>query len=105
MLLLGFYLAAQPDRYLRGARRLLAPSFRCRAEAVLRGCGRALRWWMGGQLIGMALVGGLLFAASMAVLLLRDTSREAEYQAAAARVAEARAREALLRVDEEGHLQ
>lgn len=59
VLLLGFYLAAQPDRYLRGALRLLAPSLRCRAEAVLRGCGRALRWWMGGQLVGMALVGGL----------------------------------------------
>ncbi len=42
-----------------GARRLLAPSLRGRAEAILRGCGHALRWWIGGQLIGMALVGGL----------------------------------------------
>ena len=57
--LLGFYLAAQPAPYLSGLRRLLAPSLRAPSESILRDCGGALRWWIGGQLIAMALVGGL----------------------------------------------
>lgn len=59
VLLLGLYLAAQPGRYLRGVRRLLAPSLRSRGEAILRGCAYSLRWWLCGQFIGMALVGVL----------------------------------------------
>lgn len=62
LLFLGVFLAATPAAYLDGLRALVAPGLRDGCGAVLAAIGRALRAWVGAQLIAMAIVGGLTFA-------------------------------------------
>jgi len=56
---IGIYGAAAPQTYLDGMVRLIPPSSRPRARAVLYAIGRALRWWLTGRLIMMVIVGVL----------------------------------------------
>lgn len=63
----GIYLAAQPALYRRGLLALVPPSRRALAAAALDDTGRALRLWLGGQLVAMALV-GLATGAGLALL-------------------------------------
>jgi predicted PurR-regulated permease PerM len=58
---LGIYLAANPDLYLRGVARLVPPSKRVPTRNLLEALGHTLRWWMVGQLISMTAVGVLSY--------------------------------------------
>ena len=53
----GFFLAADPALYRRGAAKLLPRSQQARAEDALAASGQALRLWLIAQLISMAMVG------------------------------------------------
>lgn len=59
---IGIYLAADPELYLRGVQRLVPIGRRERARALLMELGRTLRWWMVGQLVSMSAVGLLSYA-------------------------------------------
>lgn len=56
-LFVGLYLAAEPERYRRGLLFLVPVSRRERASEVLGAVEHALRWWLLGQVISMALLG------------------------------------------------
>jgi predicted PurR-regulated permease PerM len=53
----GLYVAAHPHSYLEGVLRLAPPGLRGRLGLLLQACHQALRQWLVGQLISMALVG------------------------------------------------
>lgn len=55
----GIYLAAQPRLYRRGVLRLLPLDRRDVADEALAASGQALRAWLGGQLLAMAVIGVL----------------------------------------------
>ncbi len=55
----GIYLAADPDLYRQGLIKLFPPAVQPNIEATLDDSGKALRAWLGGQLIAMTLVGSL----------------------------------------------
>ena len=57
----GIYLAADPELYLRGAARLVPPGKRAPTRDLLETLGHTLRWWMVGQLISMTAVGFLSY--------------------------------------------
>ena len=57
----GIYLAADPELYLRGAARLVPVGRREQTRDLLETLGRTLRWWMVGQLISMTAVGLLSY--------------------------------------------
>jgi predicted PurR-regulated permease PerM len=59
ILVIGAYLAIEPDLYLRGTILLVPPSGRERACAILRAIGHALRWWLIGRIAAMIAVGVL----------------------------------------------
>lgn len=63
----GIYLAAQPDLYRRGLLKLLPSSRRPLMAEALDDTGRALRLWLGGQLVAMTTV-GVATAAGLALL-------------------------------------
>jgi predicted PurR-regulated permease PerM len=54
MLFTGFYLAFDPDIYVRGALRLFPPARRPRVKAAMLAAGVALKKWLVGQLLAMA---------------------------------------------------
>jgi len=58
---IGIYLAADPELYLRGAARLVPPGKRVPTRDLLETLGHTLRWWMVGQLISMTAVGFLSY--------------------------------------------
>jgi predicted PurR-regulated permease PerM len=53
----GLYFSVQPEIYTHSAVRLIPPSKRERARAVLSEVTRTLRWWMIGRIIAMVAVG------------------------------------------------
>lgn len=53
----GIYLAAQPDLYRTGLLKLLPKRQRPAVEDALHASGNALKAWLGGQLLAMAVVG------------------------------------------------
>ena len=55
----GFFLAADPLMYRRGVAMLLPRRLRGAAVRAMVACGRALRLWMGAQLVSMVFVGVL----------------------------------------------
>ncbi|MDF3060447.1 MAG: hypothetical protein K0S06_556 [Microvirga sp.] len=55
----GIFLAADPDLYKRGLVKLFPLSQHSRAEGALDASGTALRLWLKGQLMAMAIVGAL----------------------------------------------
>ncbi|WP_082672553.1 AI-2E family transporter [Luteimonas abyssi] len=55
----GIYLAAQPAMYRAGLVKMIPVSVRDTVADALDASGRALRLWLGGQLVAMALVGVL----------------------------------------------
>ena len=57
----GIYLAANPELYLRGVARLVPPGKRAPTRDLLETLGRTLRWWMVGQLVSMTAVGLLSY--------------------------------------------
>lgn len=57
VLVTGIYIAANPGWYQRGLVRLVAPSQRPRARELLSECGRTLRLWLFGRVVGMLVVG------------------------------------------------
>jgi predicted PurR-regulated permease PerM len=57
VLILGLYLAIDPELYLRGVLRLMPPARRPRAREILVEMGRTLRAWLTGQLVAMTAVG------------------------------------------------
>lgn len=57
LLFISFYLAYDPDLYLRGVLKLVPPSRRQRAGEVLDELGHTLRWWLVGRLASMTIVG------------------------------------------------
>lgn len=59
LLVTALYFAISPRPYLRGAVLLVPPARRPRAEQIFYLMGQALRYWMLGQLIDMAVVGVL----------------------------------------------
>ena len=61
VLFIGLYLAVNPKTYLSGIKHLFPLDKRKRAAEVLEEIGRALRWWITGQLIIMLAVGTLTF--------------------------------------------
>jgi predicted PurR-regulated permease PerM len=58
----GLYLAFHPQTYLTGALNLVPHAAREETARVLGSCHAALRQWLSGQLISMALVGGTVGA-------------------------------------------
>jgi predicted PurR-regulated permease PerM len=56
----GIFLALQPGTYRRGAVMLFPPAQHARVDETLTYMGRALRFWLTGQLIAMAIVGVLV---------------------------------------------
>jgi predicted PurR-regulated permease PerM len=67
ILVMGVFLAAQPDLYRDGLTRLVAPSSRRRFGQVLDEIGRTLRFWLIGQFITMTIIGLVVWAALAAV--------------------------------------
>jgi predicted PurR-regulated permease PerM len=63
----GFFLAADPGLYRRGVVKLLPASQQDRAEEALLASGRALRLWLGAQLISMTIVGTLVGLGTWAI--------------------------------------
>jgi predicted PurR-regulated permease PerM len=63
----GVFLAADPALYRRGLVKLFPPSQHERVEGALDASGTALRLWLKGQLVAMALVGVLTGAALWAI--------------------------------------
>lgn len=61
------FLAMQPDTYRRGAVMLFPPAQHRRIDETLTYMGRALRYWLLGQLIAMAIVGTLVWLGAMAI--------------------------------------
>lgn len=59
MLVIGLYVALDPESYRRGLVSLLAPTMRAAGEEVLRKATDALQNWLVAQLMAMALVGVL----------------------------------------------
>ncbi|MDZ5696709.1 AI-2E family transporter [Chelativorans sp. M5D2P16] len=59
VLVAGIYLAARPRRYRQGILRLIPPGLRDNASDTFDNTGRALRLWLLGQLVSMAIVGAL----------------------------------------------
>jgi predicted PurR-regulated permease PerM len=55
----ALYLALQPRVYREGLVQLIPPGSQVRVDETLDACGRALRFWLLGQLLAMALVGTL----------------------------------------------
>ena len=56
----GIYLAARPRQYSRGILRLVPPRVRGQISETFDHAGEALRLWLLGQLVSMALVGALV---------------------------------------------
>lgn len=56
----SLYLAAEPDFYLRGIRRVLPNSHRARIEACFAGAARMLRAWLVAKVLSMAVIGILV---------------------------------------------
>ena len=56
ILFIGLYLAAEPGTYLAGALRLVPPARRLRMADVLWEVTEALRWWLVGRIISMAII-------------------------------------------------
>lgn len=67
VLVLGVYLAADPQLYHRGVVRLVPPAWRTRVDSALFASGQALSRWLLGQGISMLFV-GLATAIGLAVL-------------------------------------
>jgi predicted PurR-regulated permease PerM len=59
VLVVGIYVAAQPELYINGLLRLAPHAGRPRLREVLDRVGHTLRWWMIGQLVPMAVIGTL----------------------------------------------
>lgn len=57
ILLVGIYLAVQPEPYVRGLRALLHPAVDTRAAEILHECGAVLRGWLAGQGFAMVVSG------------------------------------------------
>lgn len=57
----SIYLAAEPEFYLRGMRRILPSSMWPKVEACLSGAVRTLRFWLLSRLISMTAVGVMVF--------------------------------------------
>ncbi len=60
VVLAGYFLAIAPKTYKAGLVELVPPSRRSEADNALTECGAALRLWLRGQLISMAIVGTLV---------------------------------------------
>jgi predicted PurR-regulated permease PerM len=67
LLLLGLYLATQPEPYLRGLRRLFHPDLDPPLRDVLAEAGTALRGWLLGQAFAMVIAGTLIWLGLMAL--------------------------------------
>jgi predicted PurR-regulated permease PerM len=57
LIVLTFFLAANPQLYRGGLIRLIPPNARSKAEDTLSSLAHALRWWFLGQLVSMAVLG------------------------------------------------
>lgn len=57
----GFYLAVQPDLYVRGIIQLFPPSQRPQVENTLADIGSGLRYWLIGQSLAMLIVASLTY--------------------------------------------
>lgn len=60
ILVLGVYLAFEPDIYTQGFVKLLPPESRERAKEILSVMGNALQWWLIGRFIAMIILGVLV---------------------------------------------
>ncbi|GGC38298.1 AI-2E family transporter [Siccirubricoccus deserti] len=67
VVLLALYLAAQPEPYLRGLRQLFHPDLEPPVADTLTEAGTALRGWLLGQAVGMAVAGLLTWLGLMAL--------------------------------------
>jgi len=67
ILVLGVFIAAQPQLYRDGLTRLVSPRSRRRFGQVLDEIGAALRFWLIGQFITMSIIGLVVWAALAAV--------------------------------------
>lgn len=67
ILVLGVFIAAQPQLYRDGLARLVSPRSRRRFGQVLDEIGSALRFWLIGQFITMTIIGLVVWAALAAV--------------------------------------
>ncbi len=61
IVVIGLYIAAEPDTYARGIVLLIPVAYRPRGAAVLHRLGYILRWWMLGQSLSMLLLGTFVF--------------------------------------------
>ncbi len=59
----GFYVAFNPERYMRGFMRLIPESKQVKASAILFRLTHALQWWLVGKVIAMITIGILTFVA------------------------------------------
>jgi predicted PurR-regulated permease PerM len=67
ILVLGVFIAAQPQLYRKGVTRLVAPDSRARFAQLLDELGRTLRFWLLGQFITMLIIGLVVWVALAAV--------------------------------------
>jgi predicted PurR-regulated permease PerM len=61
VVVIGIYLAADPDLYLRGVAHLVPVARRQATRELLEAIGHTLRWWIVGQLVTMTTVGVLTY--------------------------------------------
>lgn len=66
-IVIGFYLALEPQTYVNGIVRLFPSEGRKRAREVLKSVGRALRWWLVGRVFAMVVL-GILVGVGLALL-------------------------------------
>jgi predicted PurR-regulated permease PerM len=57
IVVIGFYVAVDPQWYRRGLLQIIPPRHRARAARVLGSIGSTLRWWLIGRVISMVVVG------------------------------------------------
>lgn len=67
VLITGIYIAVKPDVYRKGMLRLVAPGKRDQAQDVLSELAHALRWWLLGRLLALAVVGVLTWMGLLAL--------------------------------------
>lgn len=67
MIVVGIYLAADPQLYVRGVLRLIPPGRRQRWSQILNAIGEALQKWLFGMTLDMLLLGAMAFVGLWAV--------------------------------------
>ncbi len=63
VLIVGFFVAIEPETYLNGTLKLFPPRFRGRASRIIKEVAHTVQWWVLGQLVPMVTLGAVTMLA------------------------------------------